>query len=259
MGNEDQGKQNNHGLRFRTIITVIWAALFVPALPTLLYMLGYLRNMGYLKAFGIDPEYYPRSIEYYFVQFFFEVFETALGAMKVFVEMFFICVGFGALYIVAAVFFHWIDRKNKLDEKKEPGQVANYLDNLMRSQKELFFFAAAFLLIPAVVVVFSLVTVGIASPYMDGKKAAEKDMAEFNQCIKDNEKSKKKSICSGTSIVKLNSGGVIQGLKVTSSESRISIYDGTKTVTVRLEDTKLVEDVWEREPKKEKETKQGAS
>ncbi len=208
------------------------ATLSVPAL----YATGYFYELGRFSKYGLDNQFFPRSIQEYLIQaYYFFIYFTSEIIILVFNLKFL----FAILAIAVVVLFgcvvvlkHQKKFKPKFKEHSEKIQnnsIFHYfglpiIGSLLGVTTAISFFY-----------IFILPSILAALVYVFGGSIANKEIDKFEGCELEVLDSKNKCV-----FIKKNNKAVLEGLLIAKSPSHIALWDGSKTTVYPL-DKELVE------------------
>ncbi len=95
--------ENNKKSKFNIASVLTMMTVLTPAV----YLLGYFYEMGVLSAYGISNEYFPRSVQNYFIQafiFYLDIFPDILG-FKYLTHSILIIFGYSLIIGISAIYF----------------------------------------------------------------------------------------------------------------------------------------------------------
>ncbi len=208
------------------------ATLSVPAL----YATGYFYELGRFSKYGLDNQFFPRSIQEYLIQaYYFFIYFTS----EIITHLFNLKSLLTILAVVVVVLFgcvvvlkHQKKFKPKIKEHSEKIQnnsIFHYfglpiIGSLLGVTTAISFFY-----------IFLLPSILAALVYVFGGSIANKEIGKFEGCNLEALSSKSKCI-----FIKKNDKAVSEGLLIAKSASHIALWDGSKTTVYPL-DKELIE------------------
>jgi len=220
-----------------------WLVMFTAVLALMipvLYLYGFLTNIGYLGAFNVDVDLYPRNFEYFLVQSYSTILFQTIDIDNNYWFFVSISIAISALFFFLVFISYGLDRWFEKIPTSNGGAQAWY-KVAMRENKSTAKAAVFFLLIPLWFLVFKIMFLVTALPMVYGESLAKESISSFEKCIK--EKKFSPELCSNYISVKKVGEPEMVGLLVASSPTMISIYDhkNKRTSTFKLNSTTVID------------------
>lgn len=199
----------------------------------ILYLVGYYYEQGYLETFGVNSDYFPRTVQEYLVTAFFAFTDMIFKIFSIATKNYhqFIILGI-FVFVVAIVTVYLVKKEEKIIKIK----------NRIRSYKifdYVFIPSVMFLLtmlIPylAMVILGSVVLIPIAG-YYQGKDKAKKSIEKYLNYSEYGKEEMRRS-----TLVKKGDKIILKGKFVAKSENSLAIFDGVKTQIISTKEKTIV-------------------
>lgn len=210
--------------KMKTIILFL-----TPPLIYYLYLIGKAFDQGFLSAYNVSPDYFPRSTYDYFVSAYIATRDAYIDLLASIIGPFF-------YLLLATIFiFIWISfgewRKTKKEVKKKSNtkkDSSTFKFHLMTGLT-----AWCIFFVMSLSIVFGITTIYIVPKdfYNDGVTFAEGEKKNFASCLKTGKPVDKDRKCVTTCVYKDNAV-YVSGQHISRSQSVLALYDGKKTIVI---------------------------
>lgn len=211
----------------------IAAAITTLSVP-FMYILGYAYDQGYLDAYGINSQFFPRSVQEYLVFSFFACFSIATSTVDFFLknQQMFLClaliIGGMALAVVFVEKNHLVKRIQNKSEFIKKHWLFDYI--FFPFLSAIFAYATPFLLVFAISIILLVPVVS----YLKGQNMAEKEIATAKTCTYSTSPSEE---C--VYLIE-NNKPIVMGKFVSRSPTHLALFNQGKTFIYPVKD-QLVE------------------
>lgn len=230
----------------KSFLSEIAIPIMVIFLPVF-YLIGYFYESGYLSAYGVSSEYFPRDVPDYLTNSFGVIFRGVCDFWLWLCDnpLFYIWVGLIALcYIFTLVVVTYIIKNTKCSIEKINGMV----DGFKRTR--LFWFvviplSSPFFVVAAIIFIVSLLIVLMLAPlafYFYGINCAHLEMNDFKYCPSSGDIDVVGASVNADGYQYLkkcvyifnNEDILVSGFLITASPTHVAVWDGRKSVILDM-------------------------
>lgn len=215
----------------RLSFTLLVMTISVPVL----YLIGYGYYEGYLDAFGISSDFFPKSIDGYLVLAFLAFTNGLINILSLIQERYLILITFAICMTVLGFFLVWLGgEKQQLAIKRQKEAIKSY-------PRKLYFIVPAFLGLFSLVIPFMLpaiIATVVAVPYVavsSGNYEGKADIKNFQECVLG-----EVPHLHSCAYVYKNDEIQAKGLLVARSTDHVAIYQGGETIILPTAKLKVI-------------------